>query len=198
MYQGGNMKVFQAKLVFVILLIIFLTNSLFSQVKDMTTKELVEESTAIVVGKCLEKKSYWNDKQDKIFTEIRVQASQYIKGDLGSETTILVPGGRVDNIIYEVSDMPVFEEGEEALVFLWKHPSGKNLVTGALHGKLRIVEDKTSGQKVLRGEHLHVAGERHADQDIKAESVRKSMLLDDFVKEVKALVNLNVKEGSHE
>ena len=75
----------------------------------------------------MEKMSFWNDKHDKIFTRVKISVDMTIKGESSNEKVILIPGGRVGNIIYEVSDMPVFAEGEETVVFLWQHPSGENL-----------------------------------------------------------------------
>jgi hypothetical protein len=153
---------------------------IFAQVFEMSTKELTKESTAIVVGKCVEKKSFWNDKQDKIFTRVRINVDKTIKGDISGETEILIPGGRVGNIIYEVSDMPAFSEGEESVVFLWKHTSGNNLVTGALHGKLKIYTDKASGKKAVKGER------DHEKPDVKQKSELR--LLKDFVEEIKSYI----------
>jgi hypothetical protein len=65
--------------------------------------------------------------------------------------------------------MPVFTEGEEVFAFIWKHPSGKNLVTGGLQGKMKIEKDKKTGKKILK-----------ADPD-KPDKV----LLEDFTKKVK-------------
>jgi hypothetical protein len=160
-----------------IVLIFFLPALIFAQVFKMTTKDLTKESMAIVVGKCVAKESYWNKKHDKIFTRIKFAVEQTIKGNSVAETEVLIPGGRVGNIIYEVSDMPVFTPGEESLVFLWKHKTGVNLVTGALHGKRDLFKDKVSGKKALRSEKDH----KESVNDSKA----KPQLLDDFVKEIK-------------
>ena len=121
-----------------ILLLLFAGNS-FSQLRKMTTKEMVEKSTAILHGKCNKKESFWNDKRDKIFTRVKILSDENIKGNLTSETEIIVPGGRVGNIIYDVSEMPIFHEGEEVFVFVWKHPSGINMVTGAQQGLFHSV-----------------------------------------------------------
>ena len=144
------------------------------------------ESTAIVIGKCVEKKSFWNENRDKIFTRVKITIDETIKGGVAGETEVLVPGGRVGNIIYEVSDMPVFAEGEESVVFLWKHPSGDNLVTGALHGKLKVYTDKASGKKAIKSERDH----EKPDQKEKP----KLRLLKDYVEEIKSYI----KEAKNE
>jgi hypothetical protein len=95
-----------------------------AQVKKMSAKELTEESTAVFYGKCTNKRCEWNENRSIIYTYVTVSPEEYIKGNLGSEAVIAVPGGQVDNIIYEVSEMPVFTEGEEVMLFIWKNPSG--------------------------------------------------------------------------
>lgn len=34
--------------------------------------------------------------------------------------------------------MPAIDEGEEVLIFVWQHPSGRNLITGGAQGKLSV------------------------------------------------------------
>ena len=133
------------------LLIIIPTESR-AQLKKMSAEDLTQESTAILYGKCSKVKSEWNQDQDIIFTTVTIVPEEYIKGDLGAEALITIPGGQVDDIIYEVSEMPVFIEGEEVFAFVWKHPSGKNLVTGGKQGKMKIEKDKNTGNRKLKGD----------------------------------------------
>ena len=66
---------------------------------------------------------------------------------MGSEVTITVPGGQVGDIIYEVSEMPDFQKGEEVFAFIWQHPSGENMITGGYLGKLKIDKDVQTRKK---------------------------------------------------
>jgi len=129
----------------------FLPHIAYPQAAKASLKELTETSHAIFTGRCLKKESAWNSTRTKIFTQVRIQTGELIKGNPGAEAVITVPGGQIGQTLYEVSDMPNFMEGEEVLVFLWKHPSGKNLVTGALQGKLTIVQEKGTGRKIVQG-----------------------------------------------
>jgi len=170
-------------------ILLFAWNQAPSQVLTMSTKELVDESSAIVVGTCKEKKSFWSEKRDKIFTEVTLRVDQSLKGEVGPQTVVTIPGGRVGNTIYEVSDMPMFVDGEEMVLFLWQHPSGKNLVTGATQGKLTIEVDKKTGKKVVRGVPTGIDGagklQKVAPEQRQA---AKEIFLDDFVKEVRGYV----------
>jgi hypothetical protein len=122
-----------------------------AQARKATLKELTETSTAIITGKCEKKESYWNETRTKIFTKVTIRTGEAIKGNAAALTVVTVPGGQVGTTLYDVSDMPSFKVGEEVLVFLWNHPSGQTLVTGALQGKHTIVEEKSTGKKVVQG-----------------------------------------------
>jgi hypothetical protein len=119
------------------------------QLKKMSDQDLTVESTAVFHGKCSQVKSDWNENRDMILTSVTLLPEEYMKGNLGGEVVVMVPGGRVGDIVYEVSEMPVFTEGEEVVAFVWRNPSGKNLITGGSQGRLKIRKDDLTGKKVV-------------------------------------------------
>jgi hypothetical protein len=147
-----------------------------AQVIKMSAKDLTERSTAVLYGKCSKVKSEWNEKKDIIFTYVTVVPEEYIKGNLGSEAVITIPGGQVDDILYEVSEMPVFVEGEEVVAFIRTNPAGKNLITGGYQGKMKIEKDKKTGKRMVldSGAEILAPGQ-----------VNKPEKLDDFVMKLK-------------
>ena len=170
---------------------LLILTSLFITVSDcnaqslkMTAKDLTKESTAVLYGKCSKIKSQWNENKSIIYTYITIIPEEYIKGNLGPEAVIAVPGGRVDDIVYEVSEMPVFTEGEEIVAFIWTNPAGKNLVTGGSQGKMKIDKDPKTGERMVHGFVPEVkvdAEKKGAEHSGKTENV----LLEDFVSELK-------------
>ena len=164
-YRSANYLAFTL----VLGLLILIPTESKAQHKKMSAEDLTQVSTAILYGKCSKVKSDWNKEKDIIFTTVTIIPEEYLKGNLGSEALITVPGGQVGDIIYEVSEMPFFTEGEEVFAFIWKHPSGKNLVTGGTQGKLKIEKDKKTGKKTLK------------EKSDKPEEV----LLEDFTQKVK-------------
>jgi hypothetical protein len=147
-----------------------------AQVIKMSDKDLTERSTAVLYGKCSKVKSEWNDKKDLIFTQVTLVPEEYIKGNLGSEAVITVPGGQVDDILYEVSEMPVFIEGEEVVAFISTNSGGKNLVTGGYQGKMKIEKDKKTGKRMVQGS----GAEIHAPGQIK-----KAEKLEEYIVKLK-------------
>ena len=125
-----------------------------AQVINMTAEELALESTTILYGQCTNIESAWTDNNEMIFTTVTVTPEYYLKGSLGNEVTITVPGGQVGDIVYEISEMPAFQKDEEVFTFIWEHPSGKNMIIGGYLGKLRIETDAKTGRRTVSGGHL--------------------------------------------
>ena len=121
-----------------------------AQLKKMSDQDLTVESTAVLHGKCSKVRSDWNETKDMIMTSVTLVPDEYMKGNLGGEVVVMVPGGRIGDIIYEVSEMPVFTEGEEVVAFVWRNPLGKNLITGGSQGRLKIQKDELTGKKVVK------------------------------------------------
>ncbi len=156
-----------------------------AQVRKMSAKDLTEASTAVLYGKCKKVKSEWNDKKDIIMTYVTIVPEEYIKGNLGSEAVIAVPGGQVGDIRYEVSDMPIFTEGEEVVAFVWTNRSGRNLITGGFQGKMKIEKDSKTGQSFLQGVGIMDDSEAQAQEPGQIKKARK-MLLEEFLKKLKS------------
>ena len=97
---------------------------------DMTT-----EADSIVTGKVVNKESYWEN--GKIFTDVTVSVGEKIKGRPENEIKVKVQGGIVGDVYAQVSDVPLFEDNEEVLLFL-----KGNQVVGWDQGKYSIKTDK--------------------------------------------------------
>jgi len=170
-----------------LLLLILPGTECSAQLKKMSASDLTKESTAVFYGKCSKIRSEWNETRDIILTQVTVVPEEYVKGNLGSEAVITVPGGRVGDIIYEVSEMPIFTEGEEVVAFIWTNSAGKNLVTGGFQGKMKIEKDKSTGKRMVTGERITDDTET---QDQVPGQVKKAerMQLEEFVSKLKGYI----------
>jgi hypothetical protein len=126
------------------------STSSFAQGRSVSLEDLASASSSVITGRTVAQDAFWDDDGRRILTRVRIAVDDAVVGAASGETEIMVPGGRVGDTVHEVSDMPVFTDGEEVLVFVWTAPDGRNLVTGGLQGKLDIVRD-AQGQKVIRG-----------------------------------------------
>lgn len=175
-----------------------------AQVKNMTAEELALESTSILYGKCTNMESAWTENNEMIFTTVTVTPEYYLKGNLGSDVVITVPGGQVGDIVYEVSEMPAFQKDEEVFTFIWEHPSGKNLITGGYLGKLKIDTDAQTGRRTVSGGQLSTdipeqiiqeptPGTKTATKSAQATTPSETkpikVSLDDFTREIEGYLN---------
>lgn len=167
-----------------------------AQVKNMSAEELTLESNSILYGKCTKMESAWTEDTSMILTQVTVVPEYYVKGNMGSEVTITVPGGQVGDIIYEVSEMPDFQKGEEVFAFIWTHPSGLNLITGGYQGKLKIDKDEKTGIRTVPGKALGKEKSHEAKESINpnkkttlVKTKPEKVSLDDFTKEVEGYMN---------
>ena len=84
-------------------------------------KELTDAADSVLVGTVTDRSSYWNDKHTQIYTSVVFSVEDRLKGEAGPDKiTITVPGGEVEGIGEFVSEMPSFDQGEKAVVFLKK------------------------------------------------------------------------------
>ena len=156
-----------------------------AQVKEMSAQDLTNASTAVFYGKCSKKSCDWDANHRIIYTYVTIVPEEYLKGNLGSSAVITVPGGQVGNIIYEVSDMPIFTEGEEVMAFVRTNPAGKNLITGAYQGKMKIDTDKKTGKRMISGTGLGTETDVQK-QGISTTRKPERQKLEDFITKVKA------------
>ena len=117
-------------------------------------EELLDESDSIIAGTVESVNSYWHDDYNSIYSSVVVWVDDIFKGeDEREKITIVIPGGEVDGLRQFVSDMPLFEPGERAVIFLdktfdrsvpdWVTGNGTFSITGGFQGKLDIDDNNS-------------------------------------------------------
>lgn len=160
------------------------TNS-YAQTQRVSVDELTEASSLIIQGEATNIRSYWQADRRFILTEITVQVTDALKGDASGTQVITIPGGRIGDTAYEVSDMPVFAQGEEVLLFISQDPSGRQLVVGGSQGKLTIETEVETGMRMVKGVPGLLKDERRTpDAAIESSSLNR---LDTLKERIKAL-----------
>jgi hypothetical protein len=122
----------------------------FAQQIASELKELSKGADVVLTGKVTQQTSSWNEDRTRIYTRATIQVDEYIKGNGASNTvTVKYLGGEVGEIGEMYSHMPRFEEEEEVLVFLKKDVESTDFkVFDGSNGKISIVEDKQTGEKI--------------------------------------------------
>lgn len=81
--------------------------------------KLTAENEAVVYGRVLDIHSYWNAEHTMIMTDVRVRASQVLKGDRAArEITFTLLGGTVGDITTLVIGGPELVPGSDYILFL--------------------------------------------------------------------------------
>jgi hypothetical protein len=113
-------------------------------------RQLIDQSTIVFVGKCVETKSRWDDAARLILTDSTFEVTDYLKGDGETRITITEPGGTLPerNMTMTVPGMAQFRKDEEVVVFT-RTLNKLNRVVGGSQGKRMInTEDGTGSKRV--------------------------------------------------
>ncbi len=129
----------------------------------LRAETLTRSSSSVVLARTMKSESFWNEDRTAILTRITLRVDETLLGSSGAETEVIVPGGQVGNVIHQVSDMPVFTPGDEAVVFIERHAaSGMNVVNGGAQGKLDVVTDRVTREKRVLGAEGLFSGDAEA------------------------------------
>jgi len=153
----------------------------------LSDEALTARAQTIIIGTVQSTNSYWNEDRTAIMTDIAVKIDESLKGmEAGTIITIQVQGGIVDDIAMRVSDTPVFEEGEEVLLFLNEKDGtpGIQRLAARAQGKYSIQINQATQKKEAiseSGVRVNAAGTVYTDQGA-------SVQLDEFITKIKAII----------
>lgn len=108
------------------------SSALASTVQYLSNDDLVARSTSIVRGKVLSNSGIV--RRTAIYTSYRVRVLEVLKGQVGPQVDIAVPGGVAGGYRELVSGAPRLFEGDEYVFFLWTSPSGLTQILGMSQG----------------------------------------------------------------
>jgi hypothetical protein len=117
-----------------------------TQIIHRSPKQMGDEASMVVSGKVSGVRSYWNDKQTKIFTETTVQVDQAYKGEAAPTVRIIQMGGVVGTVRMHVHGALAWRSGEEVLLFLDSYDADKYRVSGFSQGKFGVERDPVTGE----------------------------------------------------
>jgi hypothetical protein len=103
----------------------------------LSLQQLSRGAETIVLGTVTDQMSAWNDLHTAIYTDVRVEVEEAIKGVVGPEVTFRIAGGEVGNIGMRTSTDPTFHIEERVIVFLRAEGSTAQLV-GLKQGKFTV------------------------------------------------------------
>lgn len=108
---------------------------------QQTLGGLTKVSSEVVRGRVVSKESRWNDNRTLIVTDVVLQVTETFKGEAGSQVTLEVLGGQVDDLVLDVVGGASFKLGEEVLVFAQRGPDQRLRIPGLAQAKFTVETD---------------------------------------------------------
>jgi len=149
--------------------------------------DLARAAHVIVHGRVVSVQPQWADGRRGVETIVRLQASEYLKGDFGTEILIRVPGGELGRYRSVMPGAPTFREGDEVVLFLGASPPSLPYVLGLSQGVFRLVRNPATGETVVTPPPL-VANATRTVAVQRGDPQRRSPTLEQFARQVRLIV----------
>ena len=129
-------------------------------------------------GRC---RGRWTDDRRAIESIVTVDALRYLKGDLGEQVAVRVPGGRAGGFVNVLPGVPVLREGDLVVLFLAANGPAIPSPLGLHQGVFRVTSD-ASGVTRVTAPMLKASA---AGRAIRGASDRRALTLEVFAAEVR-------------
>jgi len=107
-----------------------------STLQRLSLKDMALQSTDIVRGRVERGKPAWHGSE--LFTHYLVFVSDRWKGTGGPVVDLAVQGGVLNGVRQVCAGAPELVGGREYVLFLWRSPSGLNLIVGLSQGLFEL------------------------------------------------------------
>lgn len=150
-------------ILFLCMMMPFLSSQSSAMMIGMGTEELTRESGLVIRGEVAEVKAQWSEDGKTIITRANIIITNILKGEtISNMITVEYEGGEIGEIGLMVSDVSPLNTGEDVILFLKKSAEGGK--TGDVHnmvgnaqGKYTISKDGIAGKSgfsVISGESI--------------------------------------------
>ena len=139
--MGVGVAAFTRPLELVVVFSLCIASSAFSQSVEVDPAVLARGASDVVVGTISDVTSRMgtNAAGDRlIYSDLVVDLSETLKGDLRGRVTVTVEGGEVGGLTLAVSDIPTLRRGDRALFFLARTAGGEWMPFGRGSGVMKI------------------------------------------------------------
>ena len=116
--------------------------------KPADLRTLVRAARAIVHGRVVATDVRASDRT-RAETRVTIDATAYLKGDLGNRVTFLVPGGTIGRYRTVVSGAPQFAAGDEVVLFLGARAPALPYLVRLGEGVFRVQRDARTGERLV-------------------------------------------------
>ncbi|PYR94037.1 MAG: hypothetical protein DMF84_07395 [Acidobacteria bacterium] len=162
-------------------LLLFVTIPLHATVLlPIEFRELVTIAPVIVHGQVVDVHSEWVDGRRSVETFVTVEAAEYLKGNLGEQFTFKVPGGQLGRYRTVFVGAPIFQVGDEVVLFLKSTGSSFPFIIGLSQGVFRVVTDTQSGRRVVTPPAVMSVGGADPARVVRGDPARKTVSIEVF------------------
>jgi hypothetical protein len=148
-------------------------------------REIVGGSEIIAYGRVADAASELSDDRKRIDTVVTFEVATYLKGGPGETLTFRVPGGQVGRYRSITVGAPMFEAGDEAVLFL-RQRDGAPYVFGLNQGVFRVQREGRNQSRVVMPP-LMARGES-PEPIVRGAPGRQPMTLEAFGAQVRAVM----------
>jgi hypothetical protein len=106
---------------------------------QMSQKDLVRASAAVVQGQVLKVSSVWEPTGRIVVTEALVRVEEKIYGEAPSVVVVRTFGGKVGDFVVEAHGFPKFQVNDRLLLYLEPEKDGMTRVAGYQQGQYHVV-----------------------------------------------------------
>ena len=167
------------------LLLLMASPALATSLIPVSFDEMVAGSQAIVHGRVSAVGGEMSGDRRSISTLVTVDVADDLKGELGSQVTFRVPGGRVGRYRRIIVGAPVFAEGDEVVVFLTARAPSIPYLFGLSQGVYRVARD-AAGRRVVTQPILPDGAS--AERVVRGEPARRPLPVTEFAARVRAIL----------
>lgn len=167
-------------------------------VPRLTLEQMADEAASVVHGKVLRTWSAWDNAHQFIWTHYEIGVADTMKGVPGATVTISEPGGEVNGLHMTISSAPVYQVGEEVVIFATATEIGLQRTSGWGQGKFSV--GLVNGNRIVRApglaaELVDLPGQRATKSTGTSRKSLDGLSLTEFKAQLRELIQSRGKEG---
>ena len=137
----------------------------------LSLENLAASADSVARLRCADAQAHWEN--GSIWTVTQFDVLETMKGNLPSQISVRLPGGRVGHVTTAVDGAPRFAAGEEAILFLERSRAGNLTVTGWVEGSFRISRDPVTRAETVTQDSSSFAVFEATTRTFRAEGIRR-------------------------
>jgi hypothetical protein len=143
-------------------------------------RELVQTAPVIVHGDVVAIHSDWASGRRTVETFVTLHVDEYLKGNLGPEITVRVPGGRLGRYRTIMVGAPVFARGDEVVLFLNTAAPAYPSIVGLSQGAFRVVTMPGTPTRMVAPPAVMGMPGADAEPVVRGDTARRPVAIDQF------------------